>query len=121
SARPGPARSPRAFSTEAACISRFLRAADNGGASSTDSPRKKSAFHSASIQRKCRRIIHWPASAQTNQHLRNSILPDRPIPETIDDVIVHHSNRLHVRINDRRAAEAESPGLEVLAECGGLG
>src|SRR6267378_1056832 len=49
------------------------------------------------------------------------LLPDLPIAETIDDVIVHHSNRLHVRINDRRANEAESPELEVLAECVGFG
>src|SRR6266478_10084205 len=27
------------------------------------------------------------------------LLPDLPIPEAIDDVIVHHSNRLHVRIS----------------------
>src|SRR5258708_17873161 len=50
-----------------------------------------------------------------------SLLPNLPIPETIDDVIVPHSNRLHVRINDRRANEAESPELEVLAECVGFG
>src|SRR5258705_512911 len=49
------------------------------------------------------------------------LLPDLPIAETIDDVIVHHSNRLHVRINDRRANEAESPEPEVLAECVGFG
>src|SRR6267154_5414929 len=49
------------------------------------------------------------------------LLPDLPIPETIDDVIVHHSNRLHVGINDRRADEAESAVLEVLAECLGFG
>src|SRR5258705_11583925 len=49
------------------------------------------------------------------------LLPDLPIAETIDDVIVHHSNRLHVRINDRRANEAESAELEVLAECVGFG
>src|ERR1700688_4452014 len=49
------------------------------------------------------------------------ILPDLPITETIDEVIVYHSNRLHVRINDRRADEAESPVLEVLAECVGFG
>src|SRR5260221_13213531 len=49
------------------------------------------------------------------------LLPDLPIAETIDDVIVYHSNRLHVRINDRRADEAESPQLEVLAECVGFG
>src|SRR5882672_5922751 len=46
---------------------------------------------------------------------------DLPIAETIDDVIVHHSNRLHVRIDDRRADEAESPVLEVFAECVGFG
>src|SRR5258706_3811103 len=49
------------------------------------------------------------------------LLPDLPIPETIDDVIVHHSNRLHVRITDCRPNEAESPELEVLAECVGFG
>src|SRR3984893_9633475 len=49
------------------------------------------------------------------------ILPDLAITETIDEVIVYHSNRLHVRINDRRADEAESPVLEVLAECVGFG
>src|SRR5712692_11422466 len=49
------------------------------------------------------------------------ILPDLPIAETIDQVIVYHSNRLHVCINDRRADEAESPVLEVLAECVGFG
>src|SRR5882672_6831342 len=49
------------------------------------------------------------------------ILSDLPITKTIDEVIVYHSNRLHVRIDDRRADEAESPVLEVLAECVGLG
>src|SRR5258706_6448459 len=54
-------------------------------------------------------------------HLAYSTLPDLPIAKTSDEVIVHHSNRLHVRINDRRANEAESPELEVLAECVGFG
>src|SRR5258708_103072 len=49
------------------------------------------------------------------------LLPDLPIAKTMDDVIVHHSNRLHVRINDRRADEAESPVLQVFAECVGFG
>src|SRR5258708_5389204 len=44
-----------------------------------------------------------------------------PITETIDEVIVYHSNRLHVRINDRGADEAESPVFEVLTECDGFG
>ena len=38
------------------------------------------------------------------------------ITETVDEVIVHHADRLHVRINDRGADEAESPALEILAE-----
>src|ERR1700737_1095022 len=46
---------------------------------------------------------------------------DLPITETIDEVIVHHSDGLHVRISDRRADEAESPVLEILAECLGFG
>jgi len=34
----------------------------------------------------------------------------------IDEVIVYHSNRLHVRINDGRTNEAESPAFEILAK-----
>src|SRR6266446_4147019 len=44
------------------------------------------------------------------------ILPDLPITETIDEVIVYHSNGLHVGIHDRRTNETESAMLEVLAE-----
>src|ERR1700758_5227030 len=47
--------------------------------------------------------------------------PDLPITKTIDEVIVYHTNRLHVRVNDRWANEAESPVLEILAECLGFG
>ena len=36
-------------------------------------------------------------------------------------MIVHQSSCLHVRIRDRRADEAESPQLEILAECHGFG
>ena len=43
------------------------------------------------------------------------------IPETVDEVIVHHPDSLHVRINDRRADEAESPNFEILAERIGFG
>src|SRR5579864_1180669 len=45
------------------------------------------------------------------------ILPDLPITKTIDEMIVHQSSRLQVRIRDRRPNEAESPLLEILAEC----
>src|ERR1700726_2916769 len=44
------------------------------------------------------------------------ILPDLPITETIDEVIVYHSNGLHVGIHDRRTNETESATLKVLAE-----
>jgi len=53
--------------------------------------------------------------------LRSPKLLDLAITKTIDEVIVYHSNRLHVRINDRRAYETESPLFEVLAECIGFG
>jgi len=49
------------------------------------------------------------------------ILPDLPITETIDEVIVYHSNGLHVGIHDRRTNETESAMLEVLAKCIGFG
>src|SRR6202166_1170778 len=44
------------------------------------------------------------------------ILPELPITETIDEVIVYHSNGLHVGIHDRRTNETESATLKVLAE-----
>src|SRR5579864_6136164 len=42
---------------------------------------------------------------------------DLPITKTIDKVIVHHSDCLHVRISDRWADETKSPALEIFAEC----
>src|SRR5258708_35357854 len=53
--------------------------------------------------------------------LRSPKLLDLAITKAIDQVIVYHSNRLHVRINDRRAYETESALLEVFAECIGFG
>ena len=46
---------------------------------------------------------------------------DLAITETIDEVIVYHSDGLHVGINDRRTNETESAMLEILAECIGFG
>src|SRR5882672_9625842 len=45
------------------------------------------------------------------------MLLDLSIAEAIDEVVVHHANHLHVRIDDRRTNETESSTLEVLAEC----
>jgi len=48
-------------------------------------------------------------------------LSDLAITKTIDEVIVYHSDGLHVGINDRRTNETESAMLEVLVECIGFG
>jgi hypothetical protein len=68
-------------------------------------------------------VLVTPARSNVSLRGRSTLLtlPDLPITKTIDEVIVYHSNRLHVRINDRRADEAEPPVLEVLAECVGFG
>src|SRR5712691_8413739 len=42
--------------------------------------------------------------------------PNLSISKTVDEVIVHHADRLHVRINDGRTNEAESPVFEILAK-----
>src|SRR5437667_10933311 len=44
------------------------------------------------------------------------ILPELRITETIDEMIVYHSDGLHVGIHDRRTNKTESATLEVLAE-----
>src|SRR6201987_4943754 len=48
------------------------------------------------------------------------ILPELPITETIDEVIVYHADRLHVGIHDRRTNETESATFKVLAKRIGL-
>src|SRR6202171_5709429 len=50
-----------------------------------------------------------------------NLCEDFLIAEATDEVIVHQSSRLHVRIRDRRAYKAESPLLEILAQCLGFG
>src|SRR5438874_5985023 len=54
---------------------------------------------------------------------RNSFLFRRnlAIPEAIDQVVVDHADRLHMRVDDCGTDEAESAALEVLAEGIGLG
>jgi hypothetical protein len=47
-------------------------------------------------------------------------LPDLAITETIHEVIVYHSDGLHMGVHDRRTNETESAMLEVPAECIGL-
>ncbi len=46
---------------------------------------------------------------------------DFPMTEAIDEMIVYHSSRLHVRINDSRSDEAKSSFLQVVAERLGRG
>ena len=62
------------------------------------------------------RLEKWSQSSNTA-----GSLPDLAITKTIDEVIVYHSDGLHVGINDRRTNETESAMLEVPAECIGFG
>ena len=50
-----------------------------------------------------------------------SFLQEFLIAEASDEVIVYQARRLHVRVRDRWPDEAESPLLEILAECFGFG
>src|SRR5437762_3880329 len=43
-------------------------------------------------------------------------LPDLSISKTVDEVIVHHADCLHVRVDDGGTDETESAALEILAE-----
>ena len=68
------------------------------------------------VQQNARAI---PIHAESNRlffAISRSLLPDLPIAETIDEVIVYHSNCLHVGIHDRRTDETESATLKVLAK-----
>src|SRR4051812_5518337 len=51
-------------------------------------------------------IAAW--SGQFSSQLRSA--------ETIQPVVVHHTDGLHMRIHDRRTNEAEAPLFEVFAE-----
>ena len=62
----------------------------------------------------CRRQHHRAMCPYSLESLSLSI------SETADEVVVHHADRLHVRIDDGRTDEAESAPLEILAERVGL-
>src|ERR1700687_1565822 len=56
-------------------------------------------------------------SSRPYVRLRDGIqAPNLSISETVDEVIVHHADRLHVRINDGRTNETEPPLFEILAK-----
>jgi len=42
--------------------------------------------------------------------------PDLVPPETVLDVIVHHADRLHERVDDRGSHERESTPAKILAQ-----
>src|SRR5260221_14514959 len=48
-------------------------------------------------------------------------LGDLRMPKAVDDMVVNHTDGLHVRIDDRRAHEAKPAALEILAHCSRLG
>src|SRR5258708_7951799 len=74
------------------------------------------------LARRSRTYLFSMPSRHSSLRGRSSlpILPDLPITETIDEVIVYHSDGLHVGINDCRTNETESATLKVLAERIGL-
>jgi hypothetical protein len=53
--------------------------------------------------------------------IKCSLTQEFLIAEATDEVIVHQSSRLHVRMCDCWPDEAESPLLEILAQCLGFG
>src|SRR5258708_30910187 len=42
-------------------------------------------------------------------------LGDLPMSKAIDEMVIHHPDGLHVRVDDRRAYEREAAALEILA------
>ena len=42
------------------------------------------------------------------------------VSETVDEMVVHHPDRLHVGVDDGRSDEAETAFLQILAESVGL-
>src|SRR5258708_8666836 len=48
-------------------------------------------------------------------------LDDLPMSKAIDEMVIHHPDGLHVRIDDRRAYEREAAAFEILAHCVRLG
>jgi len=82
-------------------------------------PRAKGDNHSTSVALADHEIISFQCQLDTLlYHGRSSLpmLPELPITETIDEMIVYHSNGLHVGIHDPRTNETESTTLKVLAE-----
>lgn len=66
-----------------------------------------------------RRHAHGPQEAPLASPGGSAIrieLPNLSVSETVDDVIVHHADCLHVRVNDGRTDEAEPAAFEILAE-----
>ena len=65
----------------------------------------------------------WNQEHSRNRFYLDTVesLPDLAIAETVHQVIVHHPDRLHVGVDDRRTNETESALFEVLAEGIGFG
>src|SRR6266851_2658437 len=85
-----------------------------------------SCSRSRSVPRHCssRRDNCSGPAADPSQHearagtiKKNSLEPlNLSISETADEVVVHHADRLHVRIHDGRTDEAEPAVPEILTE-----
>ena len=78
-----------------------FRVADNP----LGNPRAKGDNHSTSVALADHEIISFQCQLDTLLYYGRSslpMLPELPITETIDEMIVYHSNGLHVGIHDRR-------------------
>jgi hypothetical protein len=67
-------------------------------------------------------LLRQPALSKTRGRVIRSYAepPHITISETVNQMIVHHADRLHVRVNHRGSDEAESATNEVFAERVGL-
>ncbi len=61
-----------------------------------------------------------PVAHHAQDDQESSALAEDPISETVDRVIIHHANGLHVSIDDGRPKELEPSFLEILGPCDGL-
>src|ERR1700675_423742 len=88
--------------------------ADRAGLRITERPGRRSL-----VERHATAADQFKANehrAEREVNLFFALLPDLPITETIDEVIVYHADRLHMGIHDRRTNETKSATLKVLAE-----
>src|SRR5260370_17488713 len=64
------------------------------------------------------------AAVPCRRGLRGTSAPelgDLAMSKAVDQMVIDHPDRLHVRIDDRRTHEGEATALQIVAQGGGLG